>query len=163
LREIALTSDNNAILDTAIVAVGKSASNNRSDQILIRRFVTIVSEHRAPWLHSRVSRTLGQLAAVQALPDEAFSQLNAIATEPNNAIQGKHALSSLIEIGATSTLPMVSLDILTNAFETDSNRYVRVAIIKALANNATQFPRAVELIRSATNIDQRSRGRAERH
>ncbi|MFT4564965.1 MAG: HEAT repeat protein [Gammaproteobacteria bacterium] len=155
LHETLLTSDDNAILDAAVVAVGESASKNRYNEALMLQLAVMISEKRQSWLHSRVSRTLGQIGARQALPNEMFEQLNSFVKDPENEIRNNPAVGALSEIGATSALPIASLEILADVFETDSNLYVRIAIIKALANNVAGFARSVELIRTATNSTDR--------
>ena len=151
LSGLVLAEQDDALLSAAIVAVGQSAAKNRYSDEVVERIAGFFSEKHYVWLYSRSATTLGQVGAAQPLPDGVFAIMNARFAEPVHPGEREFMANAFAEIARGQVLPVTTLDILADAFESEPNHRIRKSIIFALAHSAAAYPRAVTVITAATS------------
>ena len=82
LGTLVLTAEDDALLSTAIVAVGQSAAENRYPAQVVERIAGIFGEKHLAWVYPRAATALGKVGAAQPLPGGVITIMNTRFTEP---------------------------------------------------------------------------------
>jgi len=163
LNTLVLTEQDDSLLSAAIVAVGQSAAENRYPDQVVERIAGIFSEEHLAWLYPRTATTLGQVGATQPLPDTVVATMNKLFTDPVRAGEREYLANAFTEIAKGQLLPVTTLDILVDAFESEPNRRIRIAILYALAHAAAGYPRSTTVVTAATSDPDRDIVRTAEH
>jgi len=77
--------------------------------------------------------------------------MNTSFLDPVHPGERESLANAFTEIAKGGLLPVPTLEILATAFEAESNRHIRIAILFALAHMAADYPPAVDVITAATS------------
>ena len=149
LSTLVLSEEDDASLSAVIVAVGQSAANNRYSDQVIGRIAGIFSEKHLAWLYPRAATTLGQIGAAQPLPNTVVALMNSLFLDPVRPGEREYLADAFTEIAKGRLLPFSTLEILAAAFEAESNRRIRIAILFALAHMAAEYPPTTDVLTGA--------------
>lgn len=156
LSTLVLTAQDDALLSAAIVAVGQSAANNRYSDEVVERIANVLTGNHLAWLYPRAATALGQVGATQALPDTVIGDMNKRFADSVRPGERENMADAFVEIAKGRGLPVATLDILADAFETETNSRIRNSIVLALAHSGADYPRAITVLTAAAGSQDES-------
>jgi HEAT repeat protein len=156
LSTLVLTAQDDALLSAAIVAVGQSAANNRYSDEVVERIANVLTGNHLAWLYPRAATALGQVGATQALPDTVIGDMNKRFADSVRPGERESMADAFVEIAKGRGLPVATLDILADAFETETNSRIRNSIVLALAHSGADYPRAITVLTAAAGSQDES-------
>lgn len=151
LSMLVLSAEDDAMLNAVIAAVGQSAAKNHYADDVTGRIARIFNEKHHAWLYSQAATVLGQLGAAQALSAAGVAQMNRSFRESTRPGERENLANAFTEMAKGGHLPATTLDILADAFEQETNRRIRIAILYALAHSAADYPRARTVMAAAAD------------
>jgi len=150
LTDVVIEAKEDAMLNSAIAAVGFAAKNNRYSVNVIERIANLFDEKHGAWLYQQAATALGRIGAAQSLPAAVFAVLNRLVADPVRPGEREYLTAAFTEIAKGGRLPPSSLDILVEVLSEESNRRIRKSVVYALAHAAAHYPRAPAVLRAAT-------------
>ncbi|NND37935.1 MAG: hypothetical protein HKN81_12460 [Gammaproteobacteria bacterium] len=163
LGELVMTAEDDALLSAAIEAVGTSAANSRHPDRVVARIAAILDEQHLDWLYRRAALSLGKIGAAQPLPADVVASMNALFVAPLRRGEREYLAEAFVETSRGRGLPEATLIVLADAFEQETNRRIRIAIIYALAHSAGRYTPATDLVAAAASDADVDVARAAQH
>ncbi|MFW2404875.1 MAG: HEAT repeat domain-containing protein [Gammaproteobacteria bacterium] len=149
LSGLVTSAQDDALRSAAIDAIGASAAENRYTDDVVERIAAVFAEPHLEWLYRRAATALGKIGAAQPLPDGVVDAMNQLFESPVRAGEREYMVQAFGEASKGRGLEQSTLDTLAAAYDQETNRRIRVAIIYALAYSARDYPRSESLLQAA--------------
>ena len=150
LSTLLLTTHVDSLVSTAVMAVGRSAGENRYSDQVTQYIVEIFDEKRLFWVHPQSAEALGQIGAAQPLPGPVFDAMNAAFSDLKRPGLRENLAGAFAHIATRGALPKATVDLLIMTWAEEDNPRVRVKIIYALAEGAIDHSETTSIITAAT-------------
>ena len=150
LSTLLLTTHVDSLVSTAVMAVGRSAGENRYSNEVTKYIVEIFDEKRLFWVHPQAAEALGQIGAAQPLPGPVFDAMNTVFGDLKRPGLRENLAGAFAHIATRGSLPKATVDLLIMAWAEEGNARVRVKIIYALAQGTVDRTETTSLITAAT-------------